>query len=48
MKSGSRTLKDAINEAFRDWVANVDSTHYLFGTVAGPHPSRPWSATSTG
>ncbi|QVQ53090.1 tryptophan synthase subunit beta [Spiractinospora alimapuensis] len=35
---GSRTLKDAINEAFRDWVANVDSTHYLFGTVAGPHP----------
>ncbi|MCD0481577.1 tryptophan synthase subunit beta [Streptacidiphilus sp. ASG 303] len=38
VKSGSRTLKDAINEAFRDWVANVDSTHYLFGTVAGPHP----------
>jgi tryptophan synthase beta chain len=36
--SGSRTLKDAINEAFRDWVANVDSTHYLLGTVAGPHP----------
>jgi tryptophan synthase beta chain len=36
--SGSRTLKDAINEAFRDWVANVDRTHYLFGTVAGPHP----------
>jgi tryptophan synthase beta chain len=36
--AGSRTLKDAINEAFRDWVANVDSTHYLFGTVAGPHP----------
>lgn len=35
---GSRTLKDAINEAFRDWVANVDSTHYLLGTVAGPHP----------
>ncbi|MDX6226722.1 MAG: tryptophan synthase beta chain, partial [Frankiales bacterium] len=35
---GSRTLKDAINEAFRDWVANLDSTHYLFGTVAGPHP----------
>lgn len=35
---GSRTLKDAINEAFRDWVANVDHTHYLFGTVAGPHP----------
>lgn len=48
VKSGSRTLKDAINEAFRDWVANVDRTHYLFGTVAGPHPSRPWCATSTG
>jgi tryptophan synthase beta chain len=38
VKSGSRTLKDAINEAFRDWVANVDHTHYLFGTAAGPHP----------
>ncbi|RJL24689.1 tryptophan synthase subunit beta [Bailinhaonella thermotolerans] len=38
VKTGSRTLKDAINEAFRDWVANVDHTHYLFGTVAGPHP----------
>ncbi|NYI07147.1 tryptophan synthase subunit beta [Allostreptomyces psammosilenae] len=38
VRTGSRTLKDAINEAFRDWVANVDSTHYLFGTVAGPHP----------
>ncbi len=36
--TGSRTLKDAINEALRDWVANVDSTHYLLGTVAGPHP----------
>ncbi|MCR6483045.1 tryptophan synthase subunit beta [Amycolatopsis sp. OK19-0408] len=36
--SGSRTLKDAINETFRDWVARVDDTHYLFGTVAGPHP----------
>ena len=35
---GSRTLKDAINEAFRDWVANLETTHYLFGTVAGPHP----------
>lgn len=35
---GSRTLKDAINEALRDWVANVESTHYLLGTVAGPHP----------
>ena len=36
--SGSRTLKDAINEAFRDWVANVDTTNYIFGTAAGPHP----------
>jgi tryptophan synthase beta chain len=36
--SGSRTLKDAINEAMRDWVTNVASTHYLLGTVAGPHP----------
>nr|VFK67853.1 MAG: tryptophan synthase, beta chain [Candidatus Kentron sp. UNK]VFK71204.1 MAG: tryptophan synthase, beta chain [Candidatus Kentron sp. UNK] len=36
--SGSRTLKDALNEALRDWVANVDSTFYIIGTVAGPHP----------
>ncbi|QYJ04768.1 tryptophan synthase subunit beta [Nocardioides panacisoli] len=36
--SGSRTLKDAINEALRDWVASVDHTAYLFGTAAGPHP----------
>ncbi len=36
--SGSRTLKDAINEAMRDWVANVDSTHYVLGTAAGAHP----------
>jgi len=36
--SGSRTLKDAINDAMRDWVASVDTTHYLLGTVAGPHP----------
>ncbi|WP_242496544.1 tryptophan synthase subunit beta [Xylanimonas protaetiae] len=35
---GARTLKDAINEAFRDWVANVETTHYLLGTVTGPHP----------
>lgn len=35
---GSRTLKDAINEAMRDWVTNVSTTHYLLGTVAGPHP----------
>lgn len=36
--TGSRTLKDAINEAMRDWVTNVSTTHYLLGTVAGPHP----------
>ena len=36
--SGSKTLKDAINEAMRDWVTNVSDTHYLLGTVAGPHP----------
>jgi tryptophan synthase beta chain len=36
--TGSRTLKDAINEAFRDWVAHVDNTHYLLGTAAGAHP----------
>ncbi|TDE90455.1 tryptophan synthase subunit beta [Occultella glacieicola] len=36
--TGSRTLKDAINEAFRDWVANVETTNYVFGTAAGPHP----------
>lgn len=36
--SGSRTLKDAINEALRDWVTNVETTNYVFGTVAGPHP----------
>ena len=36
--TGSRTLKDAINDAMRDWVTNVETTNYLFGTVAGPHP----------
>lgn len=36
--NGSRTLRDAINEAFRDWVTNIDSTNYIFGTAAGPHP----------
>ena len=36
--AGSRTLKDALNEAFRDWVSTVDHTHYVIGTVAGPHP----------
>jgi tryptophan synthase beta chain len=38
VRTGSRTLKDAINEAMRDWVATVEHTHYLLGTVAGPHP----------
>ena len=38
VKSGSRTLKDAMNEAMRDWVTNVDTTHYIIGSVAGPHP----------
>ena len=38
VRAGSRTLKDAINEALRDWVTNVESTHYLLGTVAGPAP----------
>jgi tryptophan synthase beta chain len=38
VESGSRTLKDAMNEALRDWVTNVDDTHYIIGTVAGPHP----------
>lgn len=36
--AGSKTLKDAVNEAMRDWVTNVETTHYLLGTVAGPHP----------
>ncbi|WP_276009335.1 tryptophan synthase subunit beta [Mycolicibacterium rhodesiae] len=38
VESGSKTLKDAINDAFRDWVTNADSTYYCFGTAAGPHP----------
>ena len=38
VKTGSRTLKDAINEALRDWVASVETTNYIFGTAAGPHP----------
>jgi tryptophan synthase beta chain len=41
VSSGSRTLKDAINEAMRDWVASVESTHYCIGSVMGPHPY-PW------
>lgn len=38
VESGSKTLKDAINEALRDWVSNVENTHYLIGSVVGPHP----------
>jgi predicted alternative tryptophan synthase beta-subunit len=38
VSSGSRTLKDATNEALRDWVANVEDTHYIIGSVVGPHP----------
>ena len=38
VSSGSKTLKDAINEALRDWVTNVETTHYIFGSVLGPHP----------
>ena len=45
--SGSRTLKDAINEAIRDWVTNVETTHYLIGSVVGPHPIPSWCATSS-
>jgi tryptophan synthase beta chain len=41
VKSGSRTLKDAVNEALRDWVATVETTHYCIGSVMGPHPY-PW------
>ncbi len=41
VKTGSRTLKDAVNEALKDWVRNVQSTHYLIGSVVGPHPF-PW------
>ena len=38
VRDGTRTLKDAINEAFRDWVGNMDTTHYVLGTACGPHP----------
>src|SRR5204863_3463310 len=41
ISSGSRTLKDAVNDALRDWVANVETTHYCVGSVMGPHPY-PW------
>jgi tryptophan synthase beta chain len=38
VESGSKTLKDALNEAMRDWVTNIGNTFYIIGTVAGPHP----------
>ena len=38
VRDGSRTLKDAVNEAFRDWMTNLDTTHYVLGTACGPHP----------
>ena len=38
VESGARTLKDAINEAMRDWVTNLSTTHYLVGSAIGPHP----------
>src|ERR1700704_3718171 len=38
VQSGSKTLKDALNEAMRDWMGSVEQTHYIIGTVAGPHP----------
>jgi tryptophan synthase beta chain len=46
VRSGARTLKDAMNEALRDWVANVHDTFYIIGTAAGPHPTPNWSAIS--
>lgn len=47
VESGSKTLKDALNEAMRDWVTNIESTFYIIGTVAGPSPIRAWCATSS-
>ncbi len=46
VESGTRTLKDAINEAIRDWVTNVDSTYYLLGSASARTPTRPWCAIS--
>jgi tryptophan synthase beta subunit len=43
--TGSRTLKDAISEAMRDWVTNFATTHYLLGSALGPHPYPLWCAT---
>lgn len=48
VEAGSKTLKDAINEAFRDWVTNADGTYYCFGTAADHTRSQPWCATSSG
>ena len=48
VRSGSRTLKDAVNEAMREWVATVEGTHYCLGSVMGPHPSPTWCASSSG
>jgi tryptophan synthase beta chain len=45
VESGSRTLKDAMNEAIRDWVTNVRDHFYVIGSVAGPHPYRAWCGT---
>jgi tryptophan synthase beta chain len=45
--SGTGTLKDAMNEALRDWVTNVENTFYIIGTAAGPHPYPEWCATSS-
>jgi tryptophan synthase beta chain len=47
VSAGHGTLKDAMNEALRDWVTNVEDTYYLIGTAAGPHPIRNWCATSS-
>ena len=47
VESGTRTLKDAMNEALRDWVTNVGDTFYLIGSVAGPHPESPWASDNS-
>jgi len=47
VSSGSKTLKDAISEAMRDWVTNVRTTYYLLGSALGAHPYPPWCATSS-
>ena len=47
VRSGSRTLKDAVNEAMREWVTCVDDTHYCLGSAMGPHPFPTWSASSS-